>query len=200
MRYLSENEGPLAYLVLAAAGAAEYVFPPLPGDTLLLFGAFLAATLGYNVYYVYATMTFGSILGGIMAYGGGRWLVAHPSRLGFLDRLPHARRALHAVNDRFVRYGSLYLALNRFIPALRAFFFVGAGLARMPLSKVILYGGLSAALWNALLLGLGYAVGNNWDALVDYSKRYTLLVGSLLVLLAVGMVLLRRRRRQRLGL
>lgn len=199
MRYLSENEGPLAYLVLGAAGAIEYVFPPLPGDTLILFGAFLAATLGYNLFYVYATMTLGSIVGGLVAYAGGRWLVDRPARLAWLMRSSRARTALEFVNDRFVRYGSLYLALNRFVPALRAFFFVGAGLARLPLERVVLFGGLSAAVWNALLLALGYAVGNSWSALVEYSRRYTMVSVLVLGSVIAAMFFARRRRRRRFG-
>ena len=51
-------------------------------------------------------------------------------------------------SDSQMKRGNWYLAANRFLPALRAFFFVGAGLANMPLRAVIFWGGLSAAVWN----------------------------------------------------
>jgi membrane-associated protein len=80
----------------------------------------------------------------------------------------------------------MFLAVNRFLPALRAFFFVGAGLSRMSAGPVIVFGGISAALWNALLMALGYAVGNNWEALSELAERYTAATLILIVLAVVA--------------
>ena len=82
----------------------------------------------------------------------------------------------------------MYLAVNRFLPALRAFFFVGAGLSRMKATPVLLYGGLSAALWNAILMAAGYAIGNNWEALQNAAERYTIATLILIVLAVAGIV------------
>jgi membrane-associated protein len=82
----------------------------------------------------------------------------------------------------------MYLAVNRFLPALRAFFFVGAGLSRMNAGPVVIYGGISAAVWNALLMAAGYAVGNNWDALRDLAERYAVATLILIVVAVVGII------------
>jgi membrane-associated protein len=82
----------------------------------------------------------------------------------------------------------MYLTVNRFLPALRAFFFVGAGLSRMSVAAVLIYGGLSAAVWNALLMGAGYAVGSNWDALRDLAGRYAVATFILVAIAVVGIV------------
>ena len=44
----------------------------------------------------------------------------------------------------------------------------------MPVEKVILWGALSAAAWNALIIGAGFAVGKNWDRLLELLRTYTL--------------------------
>jgi membrane-associated protein len=82
----------------------------------------------------------------------------------------------------------MYLVANRFLPALRAFFFVGAGLSRMNVGPVIIFGGISAALWNALLMGIGYAVGSNWDVLRDLVERYTVATLILIVIAVTGII------------
>jgi membrane protein DedA with SNARE-associated domain len=116
------------------------------------------------------------------------WLANHEgSWPGFL-RSPGAVRALDAVRRGYARHGGMYLAVNRFLPALRAFFFVGAGLSRMSMGAVLLYGGLSALVWNAILMGVGYAVGSNWDALSDLAERYTAATLVLIVIVAVGIL------------
>jgi membrane-associated protein len=82
----------------------------------------------------------------------------------------------------------MYLVVNRFLPALRAFFFVGAGMSRMNVGPVIVFGGISAALWNALLMGIGYAVGNNWDVLRDLAERYAVATLILVVITVIGLI------------
>ena len=179
-----------AYLLVASASGVEYVFPPLPGDTIALFAVALAVRAQLNWLLVYCSMTVGALVGGLAAWGFGVWLARHEAHWPGFMKTPTATRALDAVRRGYARHGSMYLAVNRFLPALRAFFFVGAGLSRMSVGAVILYGGLSALVWNALLLGVGYLVGNNWEALVDIASRYTLATLTL-VLLAVGGIVLR---------
>jgi membrane protein DedA with SNARE-associated domain len=85
------------------------------------------------------------------------------------------------------------LASNRFVPALRAFFFVGAGLSDMPLRAVVLWGGLSAAVWNGILLAVGYAVGENFDELESIFAGYSQFVLGALLVVLLGAFLWRLR-------
>lgn len=185
-----------AYGLIVAASAVEYVFPPLPGDTVVLFAVVLAARAQLNWALVYALMTLGAIAGGVMAWGFGRWLASHEDHWPRFLKHPTATRALDAVRRGYARHGAAYLAVNRFLPALRAFFFLGAGLSRMGLWPVIVFGGISAAVWNALLLGVGYAVGHNWDAMRGLAERYT--AATLVIIALTGLaILVRSFRRDR---
>jgi membrane protein DedA with SNARE-associated domain len=198
MDWLKANDGPLGYGVLGLASMVEYIFPPLPGDAVTLFGAFLAATAGYSPVAVYISLWIGAMVGGMTTYAFGR----HLSRTSGTDypkllRGKKARAALAAIEKRFEKHGAIYLAVNRFIPGLRGFFFVGAGIARLPVGKVFLWGGISAAVWNALVLAVGYAVGNNWEDLEQIAARYTLGIAiavTVVIAIAVTVWLIRRRR------
>ena len=162
-----------AYGLVVAAAAVEYVFPPIPGDTVALFAVALAVRSELHWGLVYLALTLGALLGGLAAWGLGVWLANHEDSWPSFLKTPGATRALDAVRRGYERHGAMYLAVNRFLPALRAFFFVGAGLSRMSAGRVIVFGGISAALWNALLMALGYAVGNNWESLSALAERYT---------------------------
>jgi membrane-associated protein len=139
---------------------------------------------------VYLTITAGSIGGGLAVYAFGRAIGQREERWPRFLRGERTHRAIMNVRRRFERHGAAYLAVNRFVPALRAVFFVAAGLAELPVWKVALFGGISAAAWNALILGVGYSVGNNWERLLDLSERYTL--WSLAAVGALALVLLVR--------
>ena len=162
--------------------------PPLPGDTVALFSVALAVRAQLRWYYVYLALTAGAMLGGLLAWAFGVWLADHEASWPSFLKRPGAVRALDAVRRGYARHGAMYLTVNRFLPALRAFFFVGAGLSRMKASHVLLYGGISAALWNALLMGVGYAVGNNWDALRDLVERYSVATLALILVVVAGIV------------
>jgi membrane protein DedA with SNARE-associated domain len=186
-----------AYALVAAAAAVEYVFPPIPGDTVALFAVALAVRAQLHWVFVYLSMTLGALLGGLGAWGFGLWLANNEDSWPSFLKTPGATRALDAVRRGYEQHGGMYLVVNRFLPALRAFFFVGAGLSRMSAGPVIVFGGISAALWNALLMGLGYAVGNNWDVLRDLAERYaaaTLILIVLAVIAGVGRFLWEGRR------
>jgi len=177
-----------AYTLVIAAAAIEYVFPPVPGDTVALFAVVLAVRAQLSWVFVYFSMTLGALLGGLAAWGFGVWLANNEESWPSFLRTPGATRALDAVRRGYERHGAMYLVVNRFLPAIRAFFFVGAGLSRMNVGPVIVFGGISAALWNALLMGIGYAVGNNWDVLLDLAERYAAATLILIVIAVAGVI------------
>ena len=188
LRTLEQGPSFWAYTLVAGAAGIEYVFPPIPGDTVALFAVALAVRAQLNWLLVYLSMTVGALVGGLLAWGFGLWLAKHEGSWPSFLRSPSATRALDAVRRGYAAHGGMYLVVNRFLPALRAFFFVGAGLSRMSLGAVILYGGISALLWNAILMGVGYAVGSNWEALSDLAERYTVATLTLIVVVVVGVV------------
>lgn len=196
--WLQQEEGPLAYVVLGLASLIEYVFPPFPGDTIALVGVVLAATAGYRVIWVYVALNVGAFAGGMSAYAFGRW-IGHrrAERMPRFLRGHQIRRAIDVALERFARHGTAYLALNRFVPALRAIFFVAAGMAGLPWWKVAIWGTLSACAWNALLLGAGWALGDNAAQLVDWVDTYSyaaIAVVAIVVLAAVVRIVIVARR------
>lgn len=159
---LLEQHEWVALLALLVSSVIEYVFPPFPGDTVTLAGAVLVTGFGWAFAPVFAAVTLGSILGSAIAFWAGQWLW----RRGLLS--PHdgahgeaARGTLARLVTRFERHGEAYLVINRFLPGIRALFFVAAGLARMRLGRVLLFSALSATLWNLAIMAIGLAIGHN---------------------------------------
>jgi membrane protein DedA with SNARE-associated domain len=77
---------------------------------------------------------------------------------------------------------------------------VAAGLDGMRPRDVLLYGGISVALWNGLIIGLGAALGANLDTLEQWVHRYTtaswvVLIGAVAIYVAVRLVRRHRRRK-----
>lgn len=178
----------LGLLCLGASAGIEYVFPPFPGDAITLVGAMLVPIARWPVVAVFGALMAGSMLGAAINWRVGRWLVEAKRRTWlhrWLDR-PAVDARVARLKDRFERHGSVYICLNRFLPAFRAMFFIVSGMVNVPFWRVMCFGGLSAALWNAALLGAGYAVGYNLTALAELLKQYSVVVWGVI---GVGLVL-----------
>ena len=188
--------GPWAPFLLFGAAFVEYVFPPFPGDLLVVLGSWYAVRGHLSWPVVYGAVTAGAVAGAWVDHQFGVWLGAR------LEHSPTAARFLSPAQlarfeEAYRRWGFWLLLLNRFVPGVRGFIFVAAGASGVPLPRALLLGGASAAVWNGLLLAAGALVASNADELVSLVDRYTRLAGAAIgVALIVLLVraLLRRRK------
>jgi membrane protein DedA with SNARE-associated domain len=173
----------------------EYVFPPVPGDSTMLFGFFLAGSGALPLGAVGLAALTGSVLGALTAYRLG----ARLGRSYFFLKSEWARGELDKVERWFGRFGPRLLAVNRFIPGVRGFFLYAAGIGGMKLRGVAIYSSLSNALWVALLAWAGTGLGSTWEDVRVVFRRY---VWGIAVFLALylGVTIARARRRRRIGL
>jgi membrane-associated protein len=176
--------GGVAPLVLFFASFIEYVFPPFPGDLLVVLGAWYAVHGLLSWPATFASVTAGALVGASIDWRVGVALGRQ------VDRRLAARSALSAerlarFEASYRRYGDVLLVLNRFFPGVRAFVFLAAGASGIPLRKVLVLGGLSAALWNVLLLAAGGLLARNLADLVALFQRYTVVASAVLI---VGLV------------
>jgi membrane protein DedA with SNARE-associated domain len=200
---VAEHHQDIGALVLFLSSLVEYIFPPFPGDVITLFGTYLVVKGLWSFPFALLLTTGGSVVGAAADYGIGRWLGQR------LDHLPSekqvrrwtilTREKYELLAARFKRHGAIYIAINRFLPGIRAFFFVAAGAARMRMWHVLFWAAVSAVIWNSLLLGVGLAVGSNWERLRGLLRHYTLAVWIVMALVVVGALVvwqLRERKRK----
>jgi membrane protein DedA with SNARE-associated domain len=192
--------GPAAPAILFLGSLVEYVFPPFPGDTLVVLGAWYAVNGAISWPVAFVATTSGAVLGAWIDYRVGVALGAALER-GAARRGPITLEHVRKVEAGYARYGEWFLLANRFLPGIRAFLFVGAGAARLPVRKVLLWGGISAAAWNALLLLAGAFLARNLDEFVHLLERYTVIawgvMGIVAAFLLVRLALSAARRRRR---
>ncbi|MEO1273700.1 MAG: VTT domain-containing protein, partial [Myxococcota bacterium] len=113
----------LGYLVLALAATIEYLFPPFPGDTVVVLGAVLIEVANWSMPAVLVAATLGSVLGAALNVEVGRW-IGQSDRDTWLHRRLRSEAVapkLDVVRANFERYGSAYVAINRFLPGIRSF-------------------------------------------------------------------------------
>jgi len=184
--------GALAIVFLLAW--LEYVVPPVPGDSTMLFGFFLAGTGALSLPATFLAALLGSALGAFTAYRIG----ARLGRSYFFLRSDWARQEVERVEGWLRHGGAPLLTLNRFIPGVRAFFLYTAGIGRMEARAVLVYSSLSNLLWVALLAWGGTGLGSNWEDVRRVFQRYVWGIGILIGGYATWTIASAWRRRRRL--
>jgi membrane protein DedA with SNARE-associated domain len=174
----------------------ENVLPPIPSEVILPFAGFAAQRGELNVVAAWLAASIGSLAGALLLYGIGAFIGE--------DRLRELSRKKWFVffgekdfdrGDRFFeRFGSQVVFFARFIPLVRSVVSVPAGLDRMNLGRFVLLTLAGSAIWNAVFIGAGWGLGENWDVVEGYMGPLSYLV---VALLAVALVLLVVRKVRR---
>jgi membrane protein DedA with SNARE-associated domain len=170
----------------------EYVFPPVPGDSTMLFACFLAGTGALPLAAAVAACFGGSVAGAVTAYLTGRRL----GRSYFFLRTAWAHAELDRLERGFTRFGSRLLAVNRFLPGVRGLFLYAAGIARLGWRSVLVYSTLSNALWVGLIAFGGTRLGRSWDQVQVVFRRYVWGLGIVLAIYVVTTMVRAWRRRR----
>lgn len=176
----------LIYLLIGAGAAVENVIPPVPADTFVLLGAFLAESGRASPWIVFLATWVCNVASAVGVY----WL-AYRYGNGFfttnVGRWLLQPRQLQQVGHFYARWGTPAIFVSRFLPAFRALVPVFAGVTRVPLRTVILPLSLASALWYGALVYLGAMAGRNWNAIVAFFERASM---ALLLVAAVLLALL----------
>ncbi len=179
---------------LGAMIALETIFPPIPSEVVLPLAGF-EVQRGHLVFGgALGAATLGALLGAFVLYAiaraGGRPLVLRHGRI-----LRVRPADLERGERWFDRYGSWVVLLGRLVPGARSLVSLPAGLARMPLGRFALLTAIGSGLWNALLIGLGWTLGEEWHRVGDVvGPLSTALVVALAVATPVLLVRWYRRR------
>jgi membrane protein DedA with SNARE-associated domain len=187
----------LLYLALAATAAAENIFPPLPADTVVAFGSFLAARGEATLLGSFLATWLGNVIGAMVMYGVARWLGADwmHARLKRLGATRYEER----LGRLYGRFGSAALFLSRFLPGVRGVVPPVAGALRLPVLPVVLAIVVASAIWYGLVTYLAYQVGSSWGALQERISGVSTWVGigavALIAVVVLWWLVYRRRRR-----
>ena len=182
------------YAALALCAFVENVVPPIPGDTVTVFAAYVVGRTQQGFLGVFVSTTLGSAAGFMTLYALGRripkdYFVRRDFRL-----LPAS--SFLAAERWFQRHGYWMVLANRFLSGIRSVISIVCGLYRLPWPRVLGLSLLGCAAWNLLMIYAGYLLGANWMAIERILGDYSRLMLVLAVLL-VGAWALRKRRRVR---
>jgi membrane-associated protein len=179
----------LIAIVFAETGLLIGFF--LPGDSLLIIAGLFAARGDFNVWVLATALTIAAIVGDATGYAigkrTGRALYNRPD--SFLFRREHLRMT----HDYYEKHGGKTIIIARFIPILRTFAPMVAGVAEMGYRRFATYNVVGAFLWVWSMTLAGYALGNTVPN-IEQRIHYVVAAVIFVSLLPPGIAWLRHKK------
>ena len=187
--------GPL-YALIGLLAAVENVFPPVPADTAVALGGFLAGRGTLDVWAVFLVTWIANVGSAAGVYAVAR---RHGPRFfaGPIGRRLMPPQVLQHIAAAYHRHGLWGIFLSRLLPVWRAVVPPFAGIAQVPATRALLPMAIASGLWYGAITFLVAALGTNFEEVLAVLGRVNRVLGAaaLVFLAALGLWMWRRLKR-----
>jgi membrane-associated protein len=181
------------YWAILGALLGENAGLPLPGETALMFAAFLAhKTQGLQLIWVIVVGFVAAVTGDNLGFLLGRTLGKRLIR--WMKKLFHMNdEDIAAAKDQIRRHGAATVFWARYIFGLRTVAGPLAGVLGMEWKKFLKYNALGAAAWVTSIALVGYGFASKFQTLLDYFEKASWIIAA--GLFAFGYWMWRRQKK-----
>lgn len=180
------------YWVVTLFMAIESSFIPFPSEVVIIPAAYIAINQGtMSIPMIVLAGTVGAIIGALVNYFLALWL-GRPIIYKFADtKISHMllidRDGVEKAEKYFAEHGAVGTFVGRLIPVIRQLISIPAGLAKLKMTTFLLFTGLGAAIWNAVLAILGAVLGKSMpeEVLIEKVEQYSGYVKIVLVVIVL---------------
>ncbi len=202
-----QSADPMAiYLLLFIIAFLKNFFPIVPFDAPIALTGYLLVYKKLSIVLVILWPSLGSTLGFMVIYLISRKfgmklyardISATPPRWGERIHRIFPPTEMEFIRKRFAAHGYLAVLLNRFLLGSRSLISPVTGLMHLNAFLVLIAAGISASIWNILLVYGGYLLGKHWQNIGEFVVLYSVPVTVVFVVVIVFAVTKYRRERKR---
>jgi len=142
----------------------------LPGDSLLFTLGLLSAQTVFNLWIIIPSAVLGAVLGDSVGYAIGKTL--GPSVFKKEESLFFKKEYLARTQDFFIAHGKSAIIIARFVPIMRTFTPIMAGVGKMNYSTFLIYNIIGGIIWVGSYTLIGYTLG----ALIPGIEKYLFII------------------------
>ena len=170
----------LGYFGVILLMAIESANIPLPSEIIMPFSGYLVFAGRFNLWFVGLAGAFGCLAGSVLSYYiglyGGRPLI---EKFGKYILISH--HDLDLADRWFKKYGEATVFFSRLLPVVRTYISFPAGVTKMNFPRFCFYTFCGSLPWGLGLAYLGLRLGENWEGLREYFKKFDILIGIIII-------------------
>ncbi len=193
MIYLIEK---LGYIGIFFVISLEYACFPIPSEVVLPFVGMSIPQTSLSFLPSFLVSILAGLFGSLICYAIGLY-GGEPLLHALAKHSSGLKTALEKFNTWFTSYGRLAVLFTRIIPLTRTYISLFAGVSHMPLYEFLLYSSTGIAIWNLVLMSLGFYIGNNWALIERLLNTYSNIALGLLAIIIVGFIVMKYYKKQK---
>ena len=191
IHWITDSISVLGYPAVFFLMLVESALIPVPSEVTMPFAGFMVGLGKLNFWIVVLMGGVGNLVGSLLAYALGYWGQEKYVRQlikKYGKYLLITYEEVETAERWFREKGELISFTSRLLPVVRTFISLPAGFSQMNVIKFSVFSLAGALIWSAILTYLGVLLGENWNILEVYFRKFQFLIVAVCVLLAAGYV------------
>ena len=181
----------LGYPAIFILMTLESALIPIPSEITMPFAGFLVGLGKMNFLTVVLLGALGNLVGSLAAYALGNFgqePVVRRLVKSYGKYLLLSQEEVDQAEQWFRNHGGKIAFFSRLLPIIRTFISLPAGVAKMNVIKFSVYTLAGSLIWSTFLVWLGVILGQNWNILEVYFRKFDVLIVVVGVLLVSAFV------------
>lgn len=185
----------LSYLFFFVSQSLQVLFPPYPGDMVLILEGYLSEIAHLNIYFVVTNAILSTSSSSILLYNIGRRKQERILHSKIITML-FATNKIEKLNRIFKKLGAWTIILSKFIPGIFSLTVLSAGVFKVKKRFAYLAIIIISSLHHLTLIILGKKLGENWELIfrkmTEYNK-YIIIIGLIALIIYLIMLQLKKK-------
>ncbi len=174
----------LAYFFFFINAVLQVIFPPYPGDSVVIFQGYLSSRGILNPGLLFMSTFIGTFVSSVFLYVISRKLGIRLIEVSFFKKYFHIER-VYKLEKWFNKYGAPAIIVSKFIPGIGSLTLIGGGLFKLETIPGLASIFISSLLRSIFLFMTGQLAGENFELIQEFIYKYQKLL-FLLILLAAA--------------
>lgn len=172
----------------------EYACFPVSSEIILPLSGALASVNNTHFLLILPLSVIAGLIGTGISYTVG-WFGGGAIINAIMKKFPKTEKSIKAAYDRFQENGAWAVCIGRVIPLIRTYIALVAGASKLNPATYFPASMLGITIWNTVLIGLGYSLGENYGRVSLYYQRYKHNLIPVLIIAAAYLIINRIYRK-----
>lgn len=165
--------------------ALENLIPPIPSEVILSFSGFISKSTGLSLFLIIIFATIGSLIGAIILYYLAYFIGINLLNFKIFKLCGLKKEDTEKSMKHFQKNGYKSIFFGRFIPIIRSFISIPAGLSKMDIRLFLLLTWIGSFIWNTIFVIVGFILQDNWDTLANFFDKYSFFIFLIAIILYI---------------
>ena len=184
-QFVTDLIGNYGYFGMFLAMVLEAVIIIIPSELVLATGGILASRKIFTFPLAFLTGLLGSVFCAIaiyfMGYFGGKPFIKKYGKYFFMKA-----EDIEKSDSWFSKYGLFGALIGRNFPIIRTLISLPIGIMRLSFTKFVIYTTIGSIPWTFIFVYMGYALGNNWVIIKEFTSKLKLPIKILILILIIS--------------